>query len=163
MNRSVFLRTTALLYIGLFAVLLVSCKSSNLEVERGQSRGQAMTSQTELIFNELSLLERSEGDRGQAEKFHALAALRYRIADYSGAEQLWYEAARSDPAWEEAYYNLASMAALQNSSEIAMSYCLIALKLSEGALLERIDSDINLQVVSSSARFRRINSVALSN
>lgn len=94
----------------------------------------------EILFQ----LEKKSGDRDAAMNFHKQALAEHKKKNYKEAEKLWYQAAKADPAWSKAYFNLACSTALQGSDTLPIEYLKITLKLKPG-YLKKVLSDPDLE------------------
>lgn len=90
---------------------------------------------------------KTSGSREKAKEFHNKAFTLYKAKNYEQAEINWFEAAKADPSWGRAYYNLACMTSLQEKTDIALQYVKLALEVSNGALITAIVQDTDLNYI----------------
>jgi hypothetical protein len=65
----------------------------------------------------LSELDRSKGDRVKAEKINKKGLAAYNKQYFGQAQELWLEAARTDPSWWTPFFNFGCIAALNGQKE----------------------------------------------
>jgi tetratricopeptide (TPR) repeat protein len=98
-------------------------------------------------LQELKNISKVAGDRSKANQLHKKALDEHKKKNYTESERLWYEAAKSDPAWGKTYFNLACTTALQGKKEIAVEYLGIALSLDAKNLMKPAENDSDLKSI----------------
>jgi len=122
----------------------------------------ALSSQSEMDFsglylNELIQLKKVSRNKIEAGKLHAQAMEKHKKKDHRESERLWYLTAKADPAWVEAYFNLACSTAMQGMKpDIAISYLEIALGMDKKKVLPWAKNDPDLASIRGEARYSEL-------
>ncbi|TMQ12009.1 MAG: hypothetical protein E6J90_32940 [Deltaproteobacteria bacterium] len=109
----------------------------------------AIDARPKRLLDELLGLPRNRpGNRDDAMAQHRRAMAEHAAAHFDTAEQLWAEAARTDPSWDWPFYNLACVASRMGRSDDALAY-LDAVHTRKPAfeMLRRIETDHDLDAV----------------
>ena len=93
----------------------------------------------------LSELDNSKGDRVKAEEINKQGLAAYNKRYFKQAQELWLEAARSDPSWWTPYFNFGCVAALSGQKEKAFIFLEMSLSRDPVNALKsyKADSDLN--------------------
>jgi len=107
-------------------------------------------------LQELKNISKDNGDRSKATQLHEKALDEHKKKNYTESERLWYEAAKTDPAWGKTYFNLACTTALQGKKEIAVEYLGIALSLDAKHMIKPAEKDSDLESIRNLESFKKL-------
>ena len=121
--------------------MLNSCKKGDQVENNSQPSKQEKNSQSR--YDELLDMKKRSGDRKTAMVLHSSALAEHKNKNYVESEKLWYQAAKADPAWGRAYFNLACATARQGKKWISFDYLKIAIGL-DPEISKKIKTDSDL-------------------
>ncbi len=104
-------------------------------------------------LNELTALIKITGNAKEGQALHTRAMESHGKKKYEDSEKLWYLAAKADPGWVEAYFNLACSTTLQGKIIVALGYVELALAMDSAKTLPWVMNDPDLAGLRTYAKY----------
>lgn len=105
-------------------------------------------------IKELRAMQKMPGDVTSALALHRQALAAYGKNDFAEAARLWHASAKSNPAWERPYFNLACVRSREGRASLAVEYLTIAMNMNPFLVLAWARGDRDLDPIKKSAEYQ---------